>query len=52
MTARPREGLRDVDPYTSPQLDVAARLNTNESPHPLPAGFFDAARRRSSATCR
>ena len=41
MTARPREGLRDVDPYTSPQLDVAARLNTNESPHPLPAGFFE-----------
>ncbi|HTG46627.1 MAG TPA: histidinol-phosphate transaminase [Actinomycetota bacterium] len=41
MTARPREGLRDMTPYVSPQLDVAARLNTNESPHPLPPGFFE-----------
>jgi histidinol-phosphate aminotransferase len=41
MTPEPREGLRDVEPYLSPQLDVAARLNTNESPHPLPAGFFE-----------
>jgi histidinol-phosphate aminotransferase len=39
--AEPRPGLRDVDPYVSPQLDVAARLNTNECPHPLPSGFFD-----------
>ena len=28
-------------PYVSPQLDVAARLNTNECPHPLPEGFFN-----------
>ena len=35
----PRPGLRDVTPYVSPQLAVAARLNTNESPHPLPEGF-------------
>lgn len=35
----PRPGLRDVAPYVSPQLAVAARLNTNESPHPLPEGF-------------
>ena len=39
--AEPRPGLREVDPYVSPQLDVAARLNTNECPHPLPQGFFD-----------
>jgi histidinol-phosphate aminotransferase len=41
MIPEPREGLHDVEPYVSPQLDVAARLNTNESPHPLPAGFFE-----------
>jgi histidinol-phosphate aminotransferase len=35
----PRPGLRDVAPYISPQLAVAARLNTNESPYPLPEGF-------------
>ncbi len=38
MTA-PRPGLRDVGFYDSPQLDVAARLNTNECPHPLPEAF-------------
>jgi histidinol-phosphate aminotransferase len=41
MTLEPREGLRDTEPYVSPQLEVAARLNTNECPHPLPRGFFD-----------
>ena len=35
----PRPGLRDVQPYTSPQHHVVARLNTNECPHPLPEGF-------------
>jgi histidinol-phosphate aminotransferase len=40
MTAEPREGLRDTEPYVSPQLPVAARLNTNECPHPLPEAFF------------
>ena len=39
--AQPRPGLRDVEPYASPQLEVAARLNTNECPHPLPEGFFE-----------
>ncbi len=38
--AEPRAGVRDVDPYVSPQFDVAARLNTNECPHPLPEKFF------------
>ncbi len=37
----PRPGIRDVEPYVSPQLDVAARLNTNECPHPLPEGFSE-----------
>jgi histidinol-phosphate aminotransferase len=39
--AAPRPGLREVGPYDSPQLDVAVRLNTNECPLPLPAGFSD-----------
>jgi histidinol-phosphate aminotransferase len=37
----PRPGLREVGPYDSPQIEVAARLNTNECPLPLPAGFSD-----------
>lgn len=41
MTAEPRPGLRETAPYVSPQLDVAARLNTNECPVPLPAAFSD-----------
>jgi histidinol-phosphate aminotransferase len=39
--ASPRPGLREVGPYDSPQLEVAARLNTNECPLPLPFGFSD-----------
>ena len=38
-SADPRPGLREVGPYESPQLEVAARLNTNECPLPLPEGF-------------
>ncbi|MEX1045809.1 MAG: histidinol-phosphate transaminase [Actinomycetota bacterium] len=37
----PRPGLRDVEPYQAPQLDVPVRLNTNECPFPLPDGFMD-----------
>ena len=37
----PRPGSATSEPYVSPQLDVAARLNTNECPHPLPEGFCD-----------
>ena len=40
--AQPRPGVRDVEPYLSPQLEVVARLNTNECPHPLPRDFSDA----------
>lgn len=39
--ALPRPGLRDVDPYEAPQLDVGTRLNTNECPYPLPESFRD-----------
>jgi histidinol-phosphate aminotransferase len=39
--AEPRPGLRDVQPYVSPQIPVRVRLNTNEAPRPLPAGFAD-----------
>jgi histidinol-phosphate aminotransferase len=35
----PRPGLRDVEPYASPQPPVRARLNTNECPYPLPRAF-------------
>ena len=37
--ASPRPGLRDLEPYQAPQLEVAARLNTNECPYPLPESF-------------
>jgi histidinol-phosphate aminotransferase len=30
-----------MEPYDSPQLDVVARLNTNECPYPLPADFAE-----------
>ncbi len=39
MSARPRPGLREVEPYAAPQLDVPVRLNTNECPYPLPEAF-------------
>jgi histidinol-phosphate aminotransferase len=38
-SAVPRRGLRELEPYQAPQLEVAARLNTNESPYPLPESF-------------
>jgi histidinol-phosphate aminotransferase len=39
--ALPRPGLRNVEPYVSPQLAVPVRLNANECPHPLPQDFVD-----------
>lgn len=36
---QPRPGLRDIEPYAAPQLDVRARLNTNECPYPLPEAY-------------
>ena len=38
----PRDDLRALEGYHSPQLDVSVRLNTNESPFPPPSGFVDA----------
>ena len=38
----PRPGLGSLERYHSPQLDVAVRLNTNESPYPPPPGFVEA----------
>ena len=35
----PRPGLRQEEPYRSPQRPVPVRLNTNECPYPLPEGF-------------
>jgi histidinol-phosphate aminotransferase len=34
-----RDDLSDVEAYRAPQLEAGVRLNTNESPYPLPAGF-------------
>ena len=45
MTGRlpqPIDNLGDLEGYHSPQVDVAVRLNTNESPYPPPAGWLDA----------
>ena len=36
----PRDDLRALEGYHSPQLDVAVRLNTNESPYPPPDAFM------------
>jgi histidinol-phosphate aminotransferase len=37
---QPRNDLRALDGYHSPQLDVAVRLNTNESPYAPPDAFI------------
>jgi histidinol-phosphate aminotransferase len=37
----PRDDLRALEGYHSPQLDVSVRLNTNESPFPPPVEFVD-----------
>lgn len=38
----PRDDLKALEGYHSPQLDVTVRLNTNESPFAPPPGFVDA----------
>ncbi len=35
----PRPGLAALEGYHSPQIEVAVRLNANESPYPPPAGW-------------
>ena len=37
---QPRDDLRSLEGYHSPQLDVSVRLNTNESPFAPPAAFL------------
>lgn len=39
---QPRDSVALMEGYHSPQVDVAVRLNTNESPMAPPAGFLDA----------
>ncbi len=41
-TVPPRDGVRALEGYHSPQLDVSVRLNTNESPYEPPDEFVDA----------
>ncbi len=41
-----RDDLVDLEGYHSPQVDVAVRLNTNESPFPPPSEFVDQWRTR------
>lgn len=36
-----REDLAGAVPYGAPQLDVPVRLNTNETPYPPPAAFYE-----------
>jgi histidinol-phosphate aminotransferase len=41
-----RDDLRGVAPYGAPQLDVAVRLNTNETAEPPPPGYLAEVGRR------
>jgi histidinol-phosphate aminotransferase len=38
---RVRDDLAGLTPYGAPQLDVAVRLNTNETPYPVPEAVLD-----------
>ncbi|MDQ1433593.1 MAG: histidinol-phosphate aminotransferase [Actinomycetota bacterium] len=38
---QPRDDLRSLEGYHSPQVDVDVRLNTNESPYAPPAAFVE-----------
>jgi histidinol-phosphate aminotransferase len=42
IAPRVRDDLALMEGYHSPQVDVAVRLNTNESPDPPPQAFVDA----------
>ncbi|GAC1364255.1 MAG: histidinol-phosphate transaminase [Actinomycetota bacterium] len=44
-----RSDLADLVAYGAPQLDVAVRLNTNESPYPPPPAFMEDLARRVGA---
>ncbi|HWD24204.1 MAG TPA: aminotransferase class I/II-fold pyridoxal phosphate-dependent enzyme [Acidimicrobiales bacterium] len=38
----PRDSVRLMEGYFSPQIDVEVRLNVNEAPEPPPSGFLEA----------
>jgi histidinol-phosphate aminotransferase len=38
---QPRDDLRALEGYHSPQIDVPVRLNTNESPYAPPSGYVE-----------
>jgi histidinol-phosphate aminotransferase len=38
---RVRDDLAGLEPYGAPQVDVPVRLNTNETPYPVPAAVLD-----------
>ncbi len=38
---QPRDDLKELSGYHSPQVDVDVRLNTNESPYPPPPAFVE-----------
>ncbi len=42
MSVEPRDDVALMEGYHSPQVDVAVRLNTNESPESPPAAWVDA----------
>lgn len=44
-----RDDLAAVQPYGAPQLDVAVRLNTNETPTPPPAEYMEQLAERVAA---
>ena len=44
-----RDDLTEVSPYGAPQLDVAVRLNTNETAEPPPPGYLEEVARRIQA---
>jgi histidinol-phosphate aminotransferase len=44
LPVEPADNLGPTEGYHSPQVDVAVRLNTNESPYPPPQEFVDALR--------
>jgi histidinol-phosphate aminotransferase len=47
-----RDALRGQAPYGAPQLDAPVRLNTNESPYPLPEALVACITERVAAAAR
>ncbi|MEU7042443.1 histidinol-phosphate transaminase [Streptomyces varsoviensis] len=47
-----RDELRGKSPYGAPQLDVPVRLNTNESPYPLPEPLVERIAERVAEAAR